>query len=70
VIDHGVYGARHLGRDRGAGFPAQMSVVSVFRDVAFELVPDPLTEVLNPERIANQWPSVEIDAIMPWNYTP
>ena len=22
------------------------------------------------ERIANQWPSAEIDALMPWNYTP
>jgi transposase len=27
-----------------------------------------LTPIL--ERIANQWPSTEIDALMPWNYTP
>jgi len=38
VIDHGVYGARHLGRDRGVGLAAQMGIMSVFRDVAFELV--------------------------------
>jgi len=27
-----------------------------------------LTQTL--ERIANQWPSADIDALMPWNYTP
>src|SRR6056297_238493 len=40
VIDHGVYGARHLGRDRGVGLAAQMGIMPVFRDVAFELVPE------------------------------
>jgi LacI family transcriptional regulator len=40
VIDHGVYGSRHLGRDCGVGLAAQMSVVSILRDVAFELVPE------------------------------
>src|SRR6056297_1465268 len=40
VFDHGVYGARHLGRDRGVGLAAQMGIVSIFRDVAFELVPE------------------------------
>src|SRR6056297_1202920 len=38
VFDHGVYGARHLGRDGGVGLAAQMGVVSVPRDIAFELV--------------------------------
>ncbi|TCT33051.1 hypothetical protein EDC90_103513 [Martelella mediterranea] len=38
VFNYGVYGARHLCRDRGVGLATQMSVVSVFRDVAFELV--------------------------------
>jgi len=27
-----------------------------------------LTQTL--ERIASQWPSSEIDALMPWNYKP
>jgi hypothetical protein len=39
VIDHGVHGARHLGRDCGVGLAAQMGIVSILRDVAVELVP-------------------------------
>jgi len=38
VIDHGVYGARHLGRDGGVSLAAQMSIVSILRDVALKLV--------------------------------
>lgn len=40
VIDHGVYGARHLCRDRGIGLAAQMGIVSILGDVALELVPE------------------------------
>ena len=38
VFDHGVYGARHLCRDCGIGLATQMGIVSVFGDVALELV--------------------------------
>lgn len=40
VTDHRVNGAHHLCRDRGVGFAAQMTVVSVLRDVALEFVPE------------------------------
>lgn len=40
MFDHGVYGACHLGRDCGVGLATQMGIVSVLRDVAFELVPE------------------------------
>ncbi len=29
MFDHGVYGARHLGRDSGIGLAAQMGIVPV-----------------------------------------
>lgn len=40
VFDHGMHGARHLGRDGSVGFAAQIGVMSILRDVAFELVPE------------------------------
>ena len=38
VFDHGVYCARHLGRDRGVCLAAQMRVLPVLGDVALGLV--------------------------------
>ena len=44
VIDHGVYDACNLGCDCDVSLSAQVGVTSVFRDVAFEFVP----EVIGP----------------------
>ena len=38
VFDYGVYGSRHLRCDCGVGLATQMGIVSVFGDVALELV--------------------------------
>lgn len=39
VFDDGVYGARHLGRDRCIGLATQMRIMFIIRNEALELVP-------------------------------
>src|SRR6056297_1944831 len=47
VIDHGVCGARHFGGDGGVRLAAQLRVVSILRDVAFEPVPEAVGSLEN-----------------------
>ena len=47
MFNHGVYCARHLGWDRSVCLASQMRVVSVSRDVAFELISEAIGALEN-----------------------